>query len=140
MIEVRQLRKDFGAIRNEMNRVFGSFGSGFFSRGCLAPVNVYESAEEYLVVLEAPGADKETFSISLTGDQLSIKGVFKDGAPEGSQTHRAERACGDFHRSVELPGRVDGSKVDASFHDGLLTVRVAKAEEQRPKMIEVQVG
>ena len=60
-----RLFRDLGTIRNEMNRFFGSFGSEYFSRGSPAPVNVFESPEEYIVVLEAPGADKETFSVSL---------------------------------------------------------------------------
>ncbi len=132
--------RDLADLKNEMNRVFGSFGSGWARSEVKAPVNVYESPEEYIVLMEAPGADKSKFDVSLKSGNLVVKGEIPSLMPEKADLHRSERACGEFVRSIELPGKVDGSKVEASFRNGLLEIRAVKAEEEKPKQVVVKVG
>jgi len=135
------LYRDMLSLRDEMNRLFGSTPSARFDgrRDPSAPLSVYETPEEYLVALEAPGAEKAKFSVTLTGDTLSIAGEREDTLPEEAALHRQERALGAFRRNVDFPGQVDGGTVDASFQNGVLFVRVAKAEEERPRKINIKV-
>jgi len=135
------LYRDMLSLRDEMNRLFGSTPSARFMgrRDPSAPLSVYETPEEYLVALEAPGADKAEISVTLTGDTLSIAGRREDSRPEDTALHRQERTLGAFHRNVDFPGHVDGGSVDASYRNGVLFVRVAKAEEEKPKRVEIKV-
>ncbi len=134
------LLRDLSEMKGEMNRLFGSFGSMRDRSGVSAAVNLYESPEQYFVVMQAPGAGKDRFEVSLKGQSLVVKGEVPSSMPEGADLHRCERSCGEFQRFVELPGLVNPSKVDASFRDGLLTISVDKAEEQKPKQIKVQIA
>lgn len=136
-----RLFRDLSALRDEMNRLFGTaaWHPARSVRRQATPVNVYDSGEEYLVLLEAPGADKEKFDLSLTAQTLVLRGAYPVSCPEGATIHRNERCSGTFERLVELPGKVDGDKVQASFENGILSVRVAKAEEEKPRRISVQV-
>lgn len=102
-------------------------------------VNLYETPEEYVVVAEVPGADKKKFNVSLRGGALSIKGEYK-AEPGGDECICGERPEGSFSRLVNLPGSVDGGKVDASFRDGYLKVRIPKAESSKAKQIEVKLS
>jgi HSP20 family protein len=132
---------DLANLRGEMNRLFGSLAEPYRSgRGGAGPLNLYETPEEYHVVLFAPGADREKFNISLTGDTLLVRGEVPAEARPEAPVHRNERKAGAFERTVELPGKVDGAGVSASFSDGLLTVRLSKAEDQKPRKIELKLS
>lgn len=134
------LLRDLSDMKGEMNRIFGAHGRPARKQGAAAAVNLYESPEQYLVLMEAPGAVRDKLEITLNGQDLVIKGEIPPGVPENAELHRCERSCGEFARSVELPGRVNPAGVSASFKDGLLSVAVDKAEEQKPKQIKVQIG
>ncbi|MGB5551884.1 MAG: Hsp20/alpha crystallin family protein, partial [Thermoanaerobaculia bacterium] len=77
-------------------------------------------------------------SITLEDNLLTLSGErsLKE-KEEGENFHRVERAYGSFSRSFSLPSQVDSSKVEASFKDGLLTVEIAKAEQAKPRKIEI---
>ena len=75
------------------------------------------------------------------GDTLTVRGERKAGDPRRTRaTHRSERVHGTFERSFTLGTAVRGDQVKASFKDGVLEIRVPKAEEARVREIEVQVG
>jgi HSP20 family protein len=128
-------------LRNEMNQLLGSDWRPRFLQRAPAgpPVNLYETPEEFVAVVEVPGADRAKFDISLTAGSLSIKGEFKAEKETGDWI-REERPRGAFHRVVNLSDEVDPAKVDAVYRDGILTVRVAKAEAAKPRQIEVKVS
>ena len=135
------LLQDIERLRDEMNclldydpgfAVTTRYGSGPF-------VNLYETPEEFIVVAEVPGADKKKFDVSLRGGALSIKGEYK-AEPESDACICGERPEGEFSRTVNLSGLVDTAKVDASYRDGFLKVRVAKADSMKPKQIEVKAS
>ncbi len=71
---------------------------------------------------------------------LTIGGERKDETSEGESAARDERFVGKFRRSVSLPTRVDANNVSASYKDGVLTVTLPKAEEVKPKQIQVNVS
>src|SRR6267154_5377270 len=130
-------------MRAEMDRVFeATFGK--FSRSP-APlsrwnpaVNVYQDKDQFTVVVELPGLKKEEIEITLHDDTLTISGERKR-EESGEQEFLTERLYGKFQRSLTLPTAVDAEKVKASYKDGLLQVELPKAEEAKPKQIEVDL-
>ena len=129
------------SMRAEMDRVFES-SVGSFSRSP-APlsrwnpaVNVYQDKDQFTLVVELPGLKKEEIEISLHDDTLTIAGERKR-EESSEQEFLTERLYGKFQRSLTLPTAVDAEKVKASYKDGLLQVELPKAEEAKPKQIEV---
>jgi HSP20 family protein len=133
------------SMRDEMDRVFDStFGSNFRPLGTLSgwtpPVDVYQDKDQFTVVAELPGLKKEEIEISLNGDTLTISGERKPQEKEGGPGFRRERFFGKFQRSLTLPSLIDGEKVKATYKDGVLEVVLPKAEEAKPKQIEVSLS
>jgi HSP20 family protein len=91
------------------------------------------------VVAEVPGLKKDDIELSLHGGVLTISGERKQDK-KGEEGYRNERFFGRFQRSVTLPTSVDGNKVKATYQDGILKVVLPKAEEAKPKQIDVSVG
>jgi HSP20 family protein len=127
-------------MRAEMDRVFESTGSFPASPAPLSrwnpAVNVYQDKDRFTVVVELPGLKKEEIEISLHDDTLTIAGERKR-EESSEQEFLTERLYGKFQRSLTLPTAVDAEKVKASYKDGLLQVELPKAEEAKPKQIEV---
>jgi HSP20 family protein len=105
-------------------------------------INIYEDPDTLHIEALAPGADPASFNISAAGDTLTVSGekprVAGDVKPEAF--HREERAAGKFVRKIELPADVDEGKVKAEYRNGLLLVRLPKAEKAKPRQISVQVA
>jgi HSP20 family protein len=92
-------------------------------------LDLAESEKEYLVKLEAPGMAREDFEVLLDGTLLTLSGkreMHRQG--KGEEYLWVEREEGRFMRTVRLPGAVQEGKIDAVYHDGILTVRMPKAE------------
>jgi len=98
-----------------------------------------DTENEVTVTMELPGVDPNNVDISITGDVLTVRGEKKEEKKEKKRNfHYVERQHGSFHRSVQLPGTVDPSKVDAAFKDGVLSISFAKNPEAKPKRITVR--
>lgn len=128
-------------MRAEMDRAFEStVGSFSQSRAPLSRWNpaldVYQDKDQFTVVVELPGLKKEEIEISLHDDTLAISGERKR-EESSEQEFLTERLYGKFQRSLTLPTAVDADKVKASYKNGLLQVVLPKAEEAKPKQIEV---
>ena len=134
----------FTALRGELDRLFdSSFGPvvrtpGSFGRWVPA-LDVYQDKDQFTVVAELPGLKKEDIELSLKNGVLTISGERKQ-EKKTEEGYRNERFFGRFQRSVTLPAGVDGNKVKATYQDGVLKVVLPKAEEAKPKQIEVSVG
>jgi len=102
------------------------------------PVDVQETENAFIFTAELPGMNKDDVSITLEENLLTLSGErnLKE-KEEGENFHRVERAYGSFARSFTLPTQVDSTKVEASFKDGLLTIEIAKAEQAKPRKIEI---
>jgi HSP20 family protein len=142
--------RDLLTIQDEMNtlfnRAFGertpAAGEGEQRQRWWAPaLDIAEQKDAYLVQVELPGVKADDLDITLEDGLLTIQGErqFTQESSE-QQFHRIERRYGMFRRSITLPTQVQADAIEASFEDGLLTVRVPKAEEARPRKINVQVG
>ena len=104
------------------------------------PVDVTEDDDQIVVRMDLPGIKKEDLDIDLTGDTLTIKGERKFEAEEKKGNYvRTERAYGTFQRSFTIGVPVKVGEVKASYKDGVLNVTIPKAEEVRPKKVDVQV-
>jgi HSP20 family protein len=102
-------------------------------------VDVHQTADEIVVSASLPGLKAEDVDITITGQTLSIRGEFKaDEKVERDQYLYRERRFGTFHRQVELPVRVQGDATTATFDDGVLTLKIPKAEEVKPRQIKVK--
>lgn len=110
-------------------------------RGAWAPaLDIHEDAEAVTVRVEAAGMKKEDFDLSLHDDNLTVSGERKvDREQRDGESFRSERFFGQFSRTVTLPSAVQADKVTATYADGMLSIRLPKAEEARPRKIEVSV-
>jgi HSP20 family protein len=100
--------------------------------------DIYETKDDYVFKLEVPGLNKDDINIELKDNTLSIKGEKKEVKKD--DYHRIESYSGTFSRSFVLPRDIDAKKVKASMNDGVLELRVAKAEEQKPKAIPITLN
>jgi HSP20 family protein len=132
-------------MHEELDRVFESaFGSSVRSLGTLSrwtpAVDVYQDKDQFTVVAEVPGMKKEELEISLNGDTLTISGERKTEEKEDDHRFRSERFFGRFQRSLTLPSAVNTEKAKATYKEGVLEVVLPKAEEAKPKQIEVSLS
>jgi HSP20 family protein len=105
------------------------------------PLDVHETPDEIVVTAALPGLRAEDVEITMTGQNLTLRGEFKaDEAVQRDQYLYRERRYGSFHRSIQLPVRVQGENADATFTDGILTLRIPKAEEVKPRQIRINAG
>ena len=111
------------------------------SMGELTPaVNIEENENEYIITAELPGVKKSDVKITFEDGALSISGEKKvENEDKKDNFHRIERRYGVFSRSFAIPTSIVVDKIDASFKDGVLKVVLPKAEEAKPKQIEVKV-
>jgi len=133
-------------LRDELDSLFevpllANFGNQtqLFS-GWTPALDLYQSNDNVVAVVELPGMRKEDIEISLHDGMLTVAGERKEQTTEGDKAERSERYVGRFRRSITLPTRVDASKVNATYKDGILTVILPKAEEAKPKHIQVNVA
>ena len=132
-------------LRDELDSLFElPFWSNFqrqtqlFS-GWSPALDIYQNNDNVIARVELPGMRKEDIEISLHDGMLTISGERKAESSEGDKAERTERYVGKFRRSVSLPAQVDAGKVSANYRDGILTVTLPKAEEAKPKQIQVNV-
>jgi len=103
-------------------------------------VDIAEHDDQYVVKVELPGVSKDEVKITLESNILTIRGEKKQEKETKKENyHRVERSYGSFQRSFTLPTTVKSDKIDASYNNGVLTVALPKAEEAKPKQIEVKV-
>ena len=130
-------------LQRERERAFQSpFGSaGPSGRGVFPPVNVFHDADAYVLKVEVPGIAPDQLTIEGHGRTLTISGKRDVRTPErGGAFHRRERSGGQFSRSLQLPDDLDVTRAEASCRYGVLTVRVPKKEEAKPRQISVKVA
>jgi HSP20 family protein len=102
-------------------------------------LDISERKDAYLVTVELPGIKPEDLDITMEDGLLTIQGErqFTSESSE-QQFHRVERRYGAFRRSITLPAHVMAEGIQASFEDGVLQILVPKAEEAKPKRIQVR--
>lgn len=101
-------------------------------------VDLFESEEALTLQVDLPGVERASLDVQLTGDELVVKGERKAVVPEQAACVHSERPYGQFQRAFKIGIPVQNNAVEAVYRDGVLTVRVPKAETVKPRKIEVR--
>jgi HSP20 family protein len=137
--------RDPAGIQGEINRLFDSFfgrpSTVAAGERLWAPLaDVRQTKDDLVITFELPGVREKEVSVSIAGDLLTVKGERKfdrDQSEEGY--YRIERIYGKFERSVPLPIPVQADRVKATYRDGVLEIRLPKAEELKPREIKIDI-
>ncbi len=145
--------RELDALRRQVEQIFDEHNtwSKPFTRFSFLPglsarsyplINLAEDKNNIYIEALAPGLNADTLEVTVLDDVLRLSGekpsISEDVKPEAY--HRNERSAGRFVRSIALPTPVNSDGVKAHYHDGLLNLTLPKAEEAKPKQIEVKVG
>jgi HSP20 family protein len=122
-----------------LNRMFNEFYQGSFNGEWTPAVDIFEADNHDLVIkAEVPETKREDISVTFENNVLTLKGERKlDHEVKRESYQRIERRYGSFSRSFTLPSTVDASRINASYKDGVLTVRLPQREEAKAKQIAV---
>jgi len=115
------------------------FGAGEErSRRWVPPVDLVEGEDHFVLKADLPGLGDDDVKIEVEDGTLTISGERRAEHEQHEKGwYRIERSFGSFSRSLTLPDHVDASAITASFHDGVLEVRIPKPEERKPQRIEI---
>lgn len=142
---VSDIASEFVTMQREIDRMFDRFRGGVLDEGTsnagiVPAVDIVERENDFLVKVELPGVSKEEVKITIQNDVLTIRGEKKqEKEKKGDTYHRVERSYGVFQRSFTLPASVQPEKIEATHENGVLHLVIPKAEEAKPKEIEVKV-
>lgn len=133
------------SLRSAMDRLFDdSFvrpGFGWFAPASAVElaIDMYETKDDVVVKAALPGIKPDQVEVTITGDTLSIRGESTEENQVKEENYiRKERRFGSFCRTITLPGGIKADKADAVFENGVLTLKIPKAEETKPKTIKVK--
>jgi len=133
--------RDLMALQNDLTRFFGDTYAGgeVGSRGTWAPfLDIAEDQEGFRISVDLPGMTADDVEITLNQNLLTIRGERKTGNEIKEENyHRVERRYGAFERTVSLPAQVDSDGIQADYSNGVLEVRVPKAEQAKPRKIKI---
>ncbi|MBU0518724.1 Hsp20/alpha crystallin family protein [bacterium] len=102
--------------------------------------DILERKDKYVIYVEMPGVSKDDFKVDLESNILTIRGSKEiHEKVDGEQFVRVERQCGDYRRSFRLGEEINAEKIKAKYSDGLLELTLPKAEQVKPKSIQIEV-
>lgn len=119
----------------ELDRLFAP-GSGV--RGM--PMDLYRRGDEYVVEFDVPGLDRDSIEVTVERHVLRVSAQRPTAFAEDDQVLVAERPRGEFRREIFLGEGIDGHRIAADYHDGVLVIRVPLAETAKPQRITVGAG
>lgn len=135
--ELEDFPRSLGLFPESFNRPANEVGV----RPWVPAVDVVESENDLSFTVDLPGLKQEDIDVHLENGTLTIKGQRKFEQEEKKKGyHRIERSYGSFSRAFSLPDTVDTEKVNASYKDGVLSVKVAKREAAKPRSVKVAVN
>ena len=132
--------RELSTMHSEMSRLMNGLfeDNGRTSQNWVPALDVWETDDELVYAFDLPGVPEDKISIELHDDTLTVSAEReKTEEASGERFYRFERRFGSFSRAVGLPAGTDESKVSASTKDGVLEVRVAKPEVQKPRRIPI---
>ena len=102
-------------------------------------IDMYEKEDSFIVRAELPGVNKEDVDISMSGDTLTIKGERKAPADVKAEEYECCEVCyGSFSRSITMPAAVDSDKIEATYENGILEIRLPKMKEAKPAKVQIK--
>lgn len=133
----------FQDLEQQLDRIFHGHAAPVrpASGVWMPPVDLYETADAYVMHADLPGVAKEDIEVQVLEDQITIRGARKRALPAEEKGYRRyERVEGRFERSFRIKGGIDSGKVEARFENGVLTVTLPKPEAAKPRHIEVKIS
>jgi HSP20 family protein len=140
--------RELDSLQGEMNRLFSTFfdtpkggnGNGG-ARRWIPPMDLVETQDHFVLKADLPGMSEQDVNIELENSVLTIAGERKAEHEEQHEGYyRLERATGTFSRALTLPEGIDPDAVTAAFDNGVLTVRIPKPEQAKPRRVRIGVG
>jgi HSP20 family protein len=134
------------SLQDQVNRLFeGSFTRDSSGQADLAtwapPVDIYETENELVVKADLPDLQYKDIDVRVADNTLTIRGERKFEKDVNEDNYlRIERSYGSFTRSFSLPNTVSSENIRAEYHNGVLTLHMAKREESKPKQIKISVS
>jgi HSP20 family protein len=130
------LLAELDAMTDSFERMFGLRAAPGGQRGFLPPVDIWEDEQQVVIQLDVPGCHTDNLSAEAIDGQLVVTGE-RNVSEGANRRYRSERWQGRFVRSFTLPQGVDGASITADYEDGVLTVRLPKPEEAKPRAINI---
>ncbi|MEJ2286484.1 MAG: Hsp20/alpha crystallin family protein [Desulfobacterales bacterium] len=128
-------------MRRQFDRLLGDdpgTSRGLLGAGVFPQVNMTEDADRFYIRAELPGVKTDDLEMQATAKNLSIAGERKiEAENEGVRYHRREREAGKFSRVITMPTEIDPDHIEAKMQDGILIIRVPKAEAVKPRQITI---
>ena len=133
------------SLRSAVDQIFGDYmdrtGTARSHTGVFPSLNITESGDNLYVQAELPGVDPKEIDISAMADSITLRGERKvTPVSEEVNYHQREREFGTFKRIINLPTKINTDKISASYKNGILTVVLPKAEEVKPKQIQIKTS
>lgn len=128
--------RDIRRLQNEANRM-SERGTARTSE--FPAINAYANQDDVVITAELPGMKSKDLDVSLHRDAVTLSGERQTDIEEARAYHRRERRQGRFVRTLSLPFLVDPNGVEASMTNGVLRLKLPRAEEDKPKRINVNV-
>lgn len=124
---------------NELKKTDDSAAAARDDRVLLPPVDVVEDTTGLTLYADMPGVSRERLNLRVEGDTLTIEGELSLPVPQDMQASHAEVQQSRYRRAFELSKELDPQKIAAELNQGVLRVRIPKAEHAQPRRIEVRV-
>jgi len=112
-------------------------GSGPSGGGAYPPMNVFHRGDDFIIITELPGLKKSDLDVQVKGNSVRVAGTKGVSFPDKAAVHRRERLAGRFDRAVTLPVQIDPNGVKAEYRDGILALFLPRAEQDKPRSIQV---
>jgi HSP20 family protein len=111
--------------------------TGPSAAGAFPPVNAFRKGDDYVLIAELPGVDRDSVDIQVKGNTIRLGGRKPVNHIEKASQHRRERLAGTFDRAVTLPVELNAEGVKAEYRDGILALFVPRAEQDKPRSIRI---
>jgi HSP20 family protein len=134
--------RDLNACSSRLSAFLNQASSERETQALWAPlVDITETDSEYLIKAELPEVKKDEVKVTVESGVLRLSGERRSEKEEtNTKYHRIERAYGSFVRSFVLPDDADAAKVSAEFSEGVLRVHLPKAEQAKPRQVDIKVS
>ena len=132
-----------GALLNlqralDSRRLSDWFGGSTASRGGFPPINVFRQGDDFVVVAELPGVDKDDLEIQIRQKNLRLAGRKTVDYTDDVSVHRRERVGGSFDRTITFPVNIDPDGAKAEYRDGVLKLFVPRSTAEKPRKIAIR--
>jgi HSP20 family protein len=129
--------RELEGLQDQLSQLLQRTGPDGGSVPFVPLVDIEETEDAWIVEAELPGVKPEDVNVELRGSELAISGEIKEREREGILRRRT-RKTGEFDYHITLPGDADPHQIEAKLHEGILSVRIAKPEQERPRRIDVK--